>query len=65
MSHRGADHAFRSAEVDPGGSGTEIERELRVCATCAQKPSASAVRAAWKPHIPWTPPPGDVDAEQR
>ena len=24
----------------------------------------SAERAAWKPHIPWTPPPGGVELEQ-
>ncbi len=27
--------------------------------------AASAARAAWNPPIPWTPPPGGVDAEQR
>jgi len=26
---------------------------------------ASAARAAWNPPMPWTPPPGGVDAEQR
>ena len=26
---------------------------------------ASAARAAWKPPMPWTPPPGGVDAEHR
>ena len=25
----------------------------------------SAARAAWSPHMPWTPPPGGVDDEQR
>jgi hypothetical protein len=29
------------------------------------KRSASAARAAWKPHMPCTPPPGGVDAEHR
>jgi hypothetical protein len=27
--------------------------------------AASAARAAWNPPMPWTPPPGGVDAEQR
>jgi hypothetical protein len=27
--------------------------------------ASSAARAAWKPPMPWTPPPGGVDAEQR
>ncbi len=26
---------------------------------------ASAARAAWWPHMPWTPPPGGVEEEQR
>jgi len=30
-----------------------------------QSPAASAARAARAPHMPWTPPPGGVDAEQR
>ena len=29
------------------------------------KTSANAARAALKPHMPWTPPPGGVEAEQR
>jgi hypothetical protein len=24
----------------------------------------SALEAAWNPHMPWTPPPGGVEAEQ-
>jgi len=31
----------------------------------APKVRLSTERAAWNPHIPWTPPPGGVEAEHR
>src|ERR1044071_1660313 len=35
------------------------------CQEAGLKQSRIAASAAWKPHIPWTPPPGGVDEEQR
>jgi len=29
------------------------------------KKSRKAASAAWKPHMPWTPPPGGVEAEHK
>ena len=47
------------------------EKNLKVNPTFSMDPmnrtfhTLSVTRAAWKPHIPWTPPPGGVEEEQR
>jgi hypothetical protein len=46
--------------------GRQRARAAHVAVVRGNAPSeASAARAAWNPAMPWTPPPGGVDAEQR
>ncbi len=49
-------------DVEEGACARTRHRSLR---TRSHRSAASAERAALAPHIPWTPPPGGVAAEQR
>jgi hypothetical protein len=45
-------------------TATDATRSGAVRGLGVQKRRRRAVRAAWKPHIPCTPPPGGVEEEQ-
>ena len=46
-------------------SGVSAAKDQNAASRHDQRARRSAVRAANTPHIPWTPPPGGVAAEQR
>ena len=57
--------ADAAEDVSSTGQVSHVSHRASLEGTRTDHLPSRTDRAAWKPHMPWTPPPGGVDDEQR